>query len=333
MLQIHDALVQDAWGVFDIAQMPTDGGPETPSPLFSNDSGLDTRYNYNAYLHGQFNRDFHLSRQIKDLDLNAVLLDDPVFFPHTLHELSRLSIPFGIVLHNMESMARIPKDTQQQFSIFHEEIAAISQSKLCVTISREETWLLENMGINCFYYPYYPTKSLEDWLSAVRSARNQSEKKYIVSLGTAFNPPTYEGMCELATMWDSVNRGKEFLIIAGFGASLIKQIDANFESIYIANNVSEDEMFTILTECKACIIHQHSGAGALTKIPELLLAGVPVIASHHAARSYYDQSSLFMYDTLEDLPTALAAATSAPPPRCSVMRRDEGLRASIARAF
>jgi hypothetical protein len=53
---------------------------------------------------------------------------------------------------------------------------------------------------------------------------------------------------------------------------------------------------------KAAIVYQECGSGALTKICEFLLAGVPVLANQHAARSYYNCSGVIEFASVAELP-------------------------------
>jgi len=61
------------------------------------------------------------------------------------------------------------------------------------------------------------------------------------------------------------------------------------------------------------ICYQESGAGALTKIREMLLAGVPVLANAHACRSYdeYRGAGLVEFADLGDLDRATADVLAA----------------------
>lgn len=301
VFQIHEALRDLRLEMFNIAQVPMQGAPETQSALFSTSKELDARYNFNAHLRGHFARDYNLAQHLDQFNLAGVLIDDPVFFPHTVQELTRLGIPFAAVVHNMESLALIPKNIRRQLEILEKEIFYCSQAEMCISISLEETWTLNNFGLTCFYYPYYPSKDVEDWLARIRKARTKTEKKYFLCFGTAFNPPTYQGMMELIAMWDTIASPNDILVVAGYGTSLITQEAKNSASIHIAGSMSHDDLFSVFSECKACIVHQITGSGALTKIPELILAGIPVIASRHAARSYSGTPGVLVYDSVKDL--------------------------------
>ncbi|MBK6903852.1 MAG: hypothetical protein IPH04_13895 [Saprospirales bacterium] len=60
-------------------------------------------------------------------------------------------------------------------------------------------------------------------------------------------------------------------------------------------------MTKVMSQVKAMIVHQESGVGALTKIMDHLVAGIPVIANTLAARSFFDHNGVYLYDTSEQL--------------------------------
>jgi len=60
-----------------------------------------------------------------------------------------------------------------------------------------------------------------------------------------------------------------------------------------------------MSSVKALLCYQNSGSGALTRICEMLIAGVPVIANSHAARSFYNKKGLIEFSVLEDIDSVL----------------------------
>ena len=99
--------------------------------------------------------------------------------------------------------------------------------------------------------------------------------------------------------------------------------------IEVRGEVADAELDEILAETKGCIVYQDNGSGALTKIPELLTAGVPVIINSHAARSHHNLPGIFEFDSFEQLgeQLELAARTNqftqvlSPPDTSSLQKR------------
>jgi hypothetical protein len=84
--------------------------------------------------------------------------------------------------------------------------------------------------------------------------------------------------------------------------------------------VTDEALFELLAEARGLLVHQDRGAGALSRITEALVAGVPVIANRIAARSTRGYQGVSVYDTPEELRSLIAAAgfqalPSLPPPR------------------
>jgi hypothetical protein len=53
------------------------------------------------------------------------------------------------------------------------------------------------------------------------------------------------------------------------------------------------------------VCYQQYGSGALTKIKEMLIAGVPVIANVHSARSYHGYNGVIEFTGFEDIHEAI----------------------------
>ena len=54
-------------------------------------------------------------------------------------------------------------------------------------------------------------------------------------------------------------------------------------------------------ETDALVINQTATSGALTRIVEHLIAGIPVVASYGAARDYYQNPDIRVFDSWEAL--------------------------------
>jgi hypothetical protein len=68
-----------------------------------------------------------------------------------------------------------------------------------------------------------------------------------------------------------------------------------------------------MATCSAVLIHTFGGAGAVTRIPEALVAGVPVIANANAARDQYGTPGVHVYDDSAGFCTFIRAALPIPP--------------------
>jgi hypothetical protein len=91
----------------------------------------------------------------------------------------------------------------------------------------------------------------------------------------------------------------------------------------VLGTVSDDELLSEQLKARALLVHYVPTPGALTRIPEALIAGIPVIANRHAARGYEALPGIHVYDTPADLVDLSAAELPMPPipPRPDAERR------------
>lgn len=184
------------------------------------------------------------------------------------------------------------------------EFAWLSLADIVFTISQEEAFVLNNAAIPAHTLPYFPCASLAEHLKGLRNTR-QPEGAYLI-LGSTINPPTREGVLEqLSFASDHLKEGEK-LIVVGRGT---EELTCENPAVVIEGGVSDGRLAQLLSSCKAAWIHQTFGVGALTRIAELLLSGIPVVLSSHAARSaHYD--GLHTYDSF---PQALESLRSDLP--------------------
>lgn len=185
---------------------------------------------------------------------------------------------------------------------FHEslstEIQALAEADIVFCISREEEWLLRLHGANAHYLPYYPSSSIEQHLLAIRRDRT-SQNRYLI-LGSAGNPPTREGMIEQIQWLKQIRQHLSFEVdIVGYGTESLQEYCD--ETFVLHGGISDERLSTILMQAKAALVHQTASSGALTRIPELLIAGIPVIANSNACRSAFSYSGVYCYDDLLEL--------------------------------
>jgi len=227
------------------------------------------------------------------------------------------NVPLIALPHNIESLV---KGNRSFFSHlvapkwFSEEIGYLKYANVVFTISREEQWLLSLYGVKADYLPYYPVESVQQFLMNIRAKRkgkhHGSKIKKVLLLGTFYNPPTITGYIELLKQLIEI---KDIEInIAGYGSE--KMAKLSDKNVKIWGTISNETLSDILIDINVAIIHQEPTTGALTRIPELLIAGVPVIANSSAARNYYDLDGVYTYYNFNELFSLIATTTITLPP-------------------
>ncbi|HBB32229.1 MAG TPA: hypothetical protein DDZ80_23685 [Cyanobacteria bacterium UBA8803] len=184
---------------------------------------------------------------------------------------------------------------------FEDEIKYLSKTDLVFCISREEQWLLRLRGINADFLPYYPPEQILSSLLKLRKARNNSLNKRFLIIGTAANPPTRIGMIEQIDWLKEISKEIQYEVdIAGYGTEQLRKY-CDSPNFTLHGTLAPEELNTLLTNAKAVLVHQKAGVGALTRIPEMLIAGIPVIANGNACRSAFNYPGIYCYDSQSEL--------------------------------
>jgi glycosyltransferase involved in cell wall biosynthesis len=184
---------------------------------------------------------------------------------------------------------------------FENEILHLAMSDAIFCISREEQWLLNSWGIEADFLPYYPVKQIFDELLDVRESRVCSEKLRFLILGSASNPPTRQGMIEQIQILEKIRKDFDFEVdIVGYGTECLREHTIH-SNINLIGPVSSSHLHDLMKGAIALLVHQKAGIGALTRIPEMLIAGIPVIANANACRSAYTYQGVYCYDTASEL--------------------------------
>lgn len=219
------------------------------------------------------------------------------------------------VPQNIESLVASYGDYPNLKSVLsnlENEVCHLAKSDAIFCISREEQWLLKLFGIESDFLPYYPAKQIFNELLDIRKSRTSSEKSRFLVLGTANNPPTLIGMIEQIKILVEIRKEVSFEVdIAGYGTESLGEhcIDAN---INLLGTISVSKLHDLMKGAIAVLIHQKAGVGALTRIPEMLIAGIPVIANANACRSAFTYEGTYCYDDKSELAELMTKNLSMP---------------------
>lgn len=190
----------------------------------------------------------------------------------------------------------------------------VENLKLCdavFVISKEETWLLRLLGIKADYFPYYPVKDSASFLLSVRKKREGRQtgpNKRFLLLGSATNRPTRIGMQTFLDYLGTVSSSFQ-LYVAGYGTESLCIPETT--NIIFQGAISNDLLYRDLCEIDAVLVYQPPTTGALTRIIEMLVAGIPVFVNFDGARNYYNMEGVFIYYSFEHLYTMLCSFLSS----------------------
>ncbi len=238
---------------------------------------------------------------------DIVIIDDPYYFRQFISHLKGRKIRVVGLVHNIETFFPSYCKDKYRLDLTKKELSVFRKCDLVVTMSREENYFLTNNGINVVFHKYYPPESIEEGLLNIRQARQQSRKQHFVLLGSAGNPETKKGMAELTRIWKD-HIPNEKLCVVGYDTEFLKQYSDN-KTVVCLGEVSDDKLTQMLIGAKTVIAYQKTGPGALTKIPEMLLANIPVIGNFHALRTYHGLNGVHEFDRIDEL-TAIVGGIS-----------------------
>ena len=246
--------------------------------------------------------------------LALAVVEDPICFEPLVRKLHSLAVPIVAACQNIESLSHVHVPFSSRMAFLGRELDLLSRCALVITISREDTWLLKNFSIPTFYFPYFPSAPTQERLLRVRQARRGRAKRSVMLLGNAGNLATRQGMARVMEYWQEKNLSRTFdrLLLAGFRTDSFFADWGAKDHIEFLGPLSQDDLYEKLAVIKACLVFQEGGGGALTRIAEMLVAGIPVVAGSQAARSYHGLAGVSEFRELRDLEDALARAESEP---------------------
>jgi hypothetical protein len=219
--------------------------------------------------------------------------------------------------HNLESLVAGQKSDftgKMAPYWFEEELQSLRQCDSIFTISREEQYLLKLFGLKAEFLPYYPPAEISEFLLNIRQRRGSETKEGLVLLlGTAGNKPTFDGMLNRINFFHKNLKNKGLkLIVAGYlTENLATHLPGN-DQIILEGTVSNEKLADLMSTCSFCWIHQNISTGSLTKIPELMMAGVPVLLNSDAARNFHNLNGIRVYEHDEDCADLLRSELPIP---------------------
>lgn len=243
----------------------------------------------------------HLAQQSPDL----------IIWEHTNFQVSptigkRHNIPVIACPHNIEALVtngpRRSFEKQDAYQNLAAELQGYRDTNAVFTISRYDSWLLAQFGIDSNYLPYYPAPDIEAELLTIRQQRElQPQNHRIFVPGSAFYRPIYIGMLEILKALEPICIASGITVdIAGYGSEKLAK-EFNCEQFVFHGSISNQKFQTLQANCMACLVQQQSGTGAITRIPEMLIAGIPVICNPMAARSAETYDGVHIYESTENL--------------------------------
>jgi hypothetical protein len=228
----------------------------------------------------------------------------------------RLGLPVISVPQNLEAMGAgrvIHRTSDYPGKEMLMEATAMRQADRVFCISTEEQWWLGWYGIQASYLPYFPPAELCERMLAIRAERQKRrDNGRLLVLGSASNPPTFQGMETLLRIFQDC--GKEAIGVDVVGRETERLPEELLSpGVKIHGRASEQTLRQLMVECRGMVIHQPLAVGALTRVTEVLMAGIPILANPIAARSARSFPGIAVYEDADGLRELMTRDFPMPP--------------------
>ncbi len=234
---------------------------------------------------------------------DPVLVDDPIYFEPLMDALRTHGIGVVAVCHNLESMASQQVAAGDRLALLGREVELLRQCRAVVTISSEEAHWLEAWDVRAVHFPYFPVAPYVARHREVRRRRGGRPGQGAISLLNMLNPQNRSILEQVGALWRDSGLADTLgpLEVTGLGLEPQAGTAQVVAGVRLLGTLSDARLDDRLVQVGCMLCHQTGGSGALTRIPEALLCGVPVVASFNAARSYHHVPGVTEYSGAHDL--------------------------------
>jgi glycosyltransferase involved in cell wall biosynthesis len=160
------------------------------------------------------------------------------------------------------------------------EVDALRQYDARFMISKVEAAFVSGMGSPSHFYPYVPVGAIRSFYESVR-ARRQPERGLFVLLGTAAHKPIRDGMRWLLDQLAQVGLPDGVRVIAAGAGTETLLAERAIPGVEGVGWLTESDLHDLLIRAHAMLLPKWRGFGSATRLPEMALAGIPVIASDY----------------------------------------------------
>lgn len=203
---------------------------------------------------------------------------------------TRYGIPTIGCIQNLESLDMPvikPERRWELYTIavdFANEFRTFAQCAERLFISKVEVGLIGGLGLPSLYYPYLPVAAIRERLETLRQRRTQAtiESGLFLMIGTAAHLTTRQSFTWFAKQAATQGLPKGVRVVVG-GADT-QHLLAPGEApagLELRGWLEQDELDELLTCAQAVLVPQQLGLGAITRLPEFALAGIPALVSNH----------------------------------------------------
>lgn len=151
-------------------------------------------------------------------------------------------------------------------------------------LSQVESGLFQACGLPAGYFPYYPAGEARELLQAV-ARRRRPERDLLLVTGSS----NAQNMKGLATLLRDLTSGERKsaprIVVTGVEQSAARFDTAIPSGVHFAGRVDDAEFTRLLESARAVLIPQVCGFGCMTRVTDMLCAGIPVVADSIVANA------------------------------------------------
>ncbi len=193
------------------------------------------------------------------------------------------------------------------------EMAALRCADRVYAICQAEQWFMAWHGVQAGFLPYHPPTPICRQMLDVRERRTHTPNSgRLLMMGTTTNPPTRQGMLIVLAALSAAPMDAPPLDVIGTGTEMLR-VEFSHPRFHFHGRVSSERLDELLAGAKATIVHQPLAIGALTRIAEMLMSGLPVLANPIAARSTGHHHGVYVFEDEAALNALCAADLPMPP--------------------
>jgi hypothetical protein len=167
---------------------------------------------------------------------------------------------------------------------FANELGVLARFDERLFISQSEASIVGGLGLSAHYYPYLPVGEIRARLLAIRALRSQraSQQGLFLMLGSARHVPTGEAFAWFVHQAQAQGLPSGIhVVVGGKGTERLLPPGTHVPGLEVKGFLEQSELDHWMATVQAVLIPQFRGFGALTRLPELACAGVPVLLSRH----------------------------------------------------
>jgi hypothetical protein len=262
-------------------------------------SVYSTHYETNRYSRTEFTR--HYRSLLKQHEPDVVVIEHSGFIDVIDHN-KKHGIPTIICPQNLDALDLTDLPTPNQWTTharlydLASELTVFERCERRLFISKVEAGFVQGMGFASDFYPYRAVGEIRERMLQVRQERaaQAQTRGLFLLIGSAHFPPIGDGLRWFAEE-AAVNGLPEGVRVVAVGRGTEKLLAPSLTpaALELKGWTEQEELEQLLRQVEGILVPYRMGFGALTRLSELPVSGIPIIASEFATRGLESIDGIF----------------------------------------